>query len=210
MKLKVIGYWTGGLSHTELPLPHELVGELSQSVRHAVCEYLTNGQVYQTYRGHSWCRFYCGISNEGMGGRELTDGEWVWPDGLVHYIQEHSVVLPEEFIAFATSGRKPKRKWFKHSVSLDFWIAWARNRRSPDLRKRLDEALAAAEAAKPILIESFVTEILKRESVGTEKCKFAGCSNFALEGRRLCARHTLGDNEIEWRTAHLYQLPKLT
>jgi hypothetical protein len=207
--MKLIGYWAGRVSPTELPLPQELVGELSASVRAAVCEYLANGEVYETYRGHSWCRFYCGVINEKMGGRELTDGEWIWPDGLVHYVRAHSVVLPEEFIACATSGRKPIGRWFKRPASLDFWINWARNLRLPNLRKRLEEALDAAEATKSVLIERFVKEILEREPVGTEKCKFAGCSNFALKERKICARHTLSDNEIEWRTAHLYRLPKL-
>jgi hypothetical protein len=33
-----------------------------------------------------------------MGNSDLTDGTWVWPQGLVHYVDEHGLGLPEEFV----------------------------------------------------------------------------------------------------------------
>jgi len=33
-----------------------------------------------------------------MGTRCLTDGRWVWPEGLAHYIEVHHVRLPEEYV----------------------------------------------------------------------------------------------------------------
>jgi hypothetical protein len=33
-----------------------------------------------------------------MGSRDLTDGVWVWPEGLAHYVEEHDVMLPDAFL----------------------------------------------------------------------------------------------------------------
>jgi hypothetical protein len=37
----------------------------------------------------------------GNGSRDLTDGTWVWPEGLAHYITTHDVILPDEFVEHA-------------------------------------------------------------------------------------------------------------
>ena len=42
----------------------------------------------------SWCRFGCSLAN---GSAELTDGVFIWPEGLAHYVAEHSVALPDDF-----------------------------------------------------------------------------------------------------------------
>ena len=34
-----------------------------------------------------------------MGSSDLTDGVWLWPEGLAHYVEVHGLPLPEEFIA---------------------------------------------------------------------------------------------------------------
>jgi uncharacterized protein (DUF952 family) len=33
-----------------------------------------------------------------MGDSDLYDGEWVWPEGLAHYVERHAVRLPEDFV----------------------------------------------------------------------------------------------------------------
>jgi hypothetical protein len=38
-----------------------------------------------------------------LAGGELTDGEWIWPDTLPHYVERHGVMLPEELIASAAA-----------------------------------------------------------------------------------------------------------
>jgi len=48
--------------------------------------------------GYSFCRFACGIPDQQMGCTEFYDGVWVWPEGLAHYVECHSVLLPDEFI----------------------------------------------------------------------------------------------------------------
>jgi hypothetical protein len=57
--------------------------------------YLRYGLVARAYLGLSPCRF-CGKHN---GSLELTDMTYLWPEGLAHYVEEHGVRLPGEFVA---------------------------------------------------------------------------------------------------------------
>ena len=110
----------GSLRDEHLPLPQELAGDMSDSTRESVCKYLTSGKLFETYRGFSWCRFRCGVTDQTIGCREYTDGEWVWPEGLDHYVRTHHVVLPSEFVAAVTSSRPPSESSNGAGPSLDF------------------------------------------------------------------------------------------
>jgi hypothetical protein len=40
--------------------------------------------------GYSWCRFdTCSASRRSLGCCNLTDGTFVWPEGLAHYVRDH-------------------------------------------------------------------------------------------------------------------------
>src|SRR5262249_50221737 len=76
--------------------------------------------------GYSTCRFFCGkkwrsrgmsLSTRLLGSDELTDGEWIWPEGLPHYIEAHYVCLPEEFVARMElhGWRVPDNPGIRHS-----------------------------------------------------------------------------------------------
>jgi hypothetical protein len=67
--------------------------------RRRVGEYLQRGTRVNQARGLSLCRF-CERHN---GSAELTDGVYCWPEGLAHYVSEHDVRLPEEFVGHALS-----------------------------------------------------------------------------------------------------------
>ena len=204
--MNLIGYWMETLNDTDLPLPHELIGEMPELARQAVCRYLSGGRLFESYRGLSWCRFYCGVNDREMGFREFTDGEWVWPEGLVHYVRSHNVVLPDEFITTATARLAPV-KFDNGRPSLDFWLDWVAKRRTPSIRRRLTEALAAAHAAEPAVVEAIIEELRQREGEGIEQCNYEGCTQRVLNGKRICARHNLTKDELQWRTYHLYKLP---
>jgi hypothetical protein len=78
-----------------------------------------------------------------MGCRCLTDGIWVWPEGLAHYVDFHDVYLPEEFISTMRQHgwRMPEGpKFTRHVINKSpdgsmtlttkdidhsFWIEWA-------------------------------------------------------------------------------------
>ncbi|WP_240644078.1 hypothetical protein [Antribacter gilvus] len=64
-----------------------------------VADYLGGGHVVRACMGYSDCRF-CGQRN---GTLELTDGSFVWPEGLRHYLVEHGVRLPARFVEHVRS-----------------------------------------------------------------------------------------------------------
>ena len=99
--LRLIGYWKYRL-RDGYPFPQELTVEYSGGLGDALAAYLESGAFFEAYRGTSWCRFGCPRPN---GSREFTDGKWVWPEGLAHYVRRHSVALPSEFAV--TSPRSP-------------------------------------------------------------------------------------------------------
>jgi hypothetical protein len=70
-------------------------------VQRDVAAYLRSGVTYVAAAGVSACRL-CGAAN---GSTELTDGtHFVWPSGLAHYVEAHSVRLPKDVVAVATNG----------------------------------------------------------------------------------------------------------
>lgn len=75
--------------------------------RDAVIAHLRAGRVVERYLGDSWCRFKCGASGEVMGCADLTDDTYVWPEGYVHYLEEHHLKPPQEFIAHVLKRRAP-------------------------------------------------------------------------------------------------------
>lgn len=100
--LKFLGYWAWPKTeYTEasvgLPDPHDFVDVDWDTVqRKAVIRHLQAGQVFESWRGSSWCRFRCGAGK--MGSTCLTDGKYVWPQGFAHYVTEHHVRPPQEFV----------------------------------------------------------------------------------------------------------------
>lgn len=91
----VIGYWGKDKYDLEWPWPQYYVDEnQTDNMINMVAEYLDRGAVVEYYMGCSRCR----ICRERVGSRELSDGKYVWPEGLSHYVREHKVKLPDEFI----------------------------------------------------------------------------------------------------------------
>jgi hypothetical protein len=109
-ELLAIGFWYDpldrflgrhrGVDPTRLVQPEWAGDERSQ-----LAQYLRAGHRCCSYLGFSFCRFECGIARNRMGSGDLTDGTWIWPEGLAHYVEEHGICLPDEFLADArTSG----------------------------------------------------------------------------------------------------------
>jgi hypothetical protein len=97
---KGVGYWGAGEGPglRALPRPQTLVRpRWHVEDRHRIVAYLRSGAVCLASPGLGSCRF-TECSNGYLGSCDLTDGEWLWPQGLEHYLQVHHVCLPEEFV----------------------------------------------------------------------------------------------------------------
>lgn len=137
--LLAVGYW---FSHPRYRLPDNdrfpdpislVAPSWRPDERLLIPGYLRSGWPYACWRGLSYCRLDCGADFREMGSRCLTDGEWVWPEGLAHYVEAHDIRLPEEFVE---SMRR--RGWqvpeddpratrdAGATVDYSFWIAWGR------------------------------------------------------------------------------------
>lgn len=134
--LKLIGYW-GAPSSDGFYHPRRFVSkQWDPSLRKRVCEYLRSGFEYASYKGYSHCRFRCGIPNEQMGGEELTDGVWAWPEGLAHYVEAHRIILPSEFVSHAESNqweitRSDQSIELRRVLDMTFWKQWCSENASP-------------------------------------------------------------------------------
>lgn len=135
--LKMVGYWpVTALSETSrYPDPTALVcPRWREQDRAKIAAYLRAGVIHNQWRGHSYCRFKCGVPHAEMGSRCLTDGDWVWPEGLAHYIEQHQVRLPDEFAATMEQNGwtipEDAEKWASRHADDSFWVAWANTRPS--------------------------------------------------------------------------------
>lgn len=113
--LRVIGYWRNQ-AHPEYPDPHDFVDEAWDAVeRNAVGAYLTSGVMPWAGMGVSPCRM-CAGSN---GSAEYSDGVYVWPEGLAHYVEDHFVRLPREVEQHILDRMT---RYEEPTLDLDWWV----------------------------------------------------------------------------------------
>ena len=124
-----IGHWHDNPTERSLPHPQALVDWNWEPLRRwRMIHYLRGGRIETEWRGWSYCRVGCWRLH--LGTADLTDGVWVWPEGLAHYVAFHGIRLPDEFVAYAAASgfRAPEE------VRLDlvprnwetFWEEWSR------------------------------------------------------------------------------------
>jgi len=115
--LTLIGYWRADGDRTsDYPDPRDWVdADWDEDERHATGFYFATGTLFRTFMGYSPCRI-CGQNN---GAVDYTDGTYVWPEGLAHYIYDHAVRLPDELIAHA---RQRLDSLEGRDVASDWWV----------------------------------------------------------------------------------------
>jgi hypothetical protein len=116
-----------------LPDPQRVLSLVGPAFRDdGVLRYLERGLVAKSYMGFAICRC-CARADGAMGTCDLTDGEWVWPQGLAHYVREHSLPLPTRFReCISANGVRPAPEARAHAsehwdapYDVTFWHAWA-------------------------------------------------------------------------------------
>lgn len=116
--LSLIGYWRAeGDTSSKYPDPRDWVDtEWDEDERDATWFYFASGTLFRTFMGYSPCRI-CGENN---GAVEYTDGTYVWPAGLAHYLYHHAVRLPDELVAHARARLDAIED---RPVASDWWSA---------------------------------------------------------------------------------------
>lgn len=141
--MRLIGYWMESLQDESLPPPQELVSDYEPEVRERIAAYLNDGAEYVQKIGFSRCRFSCGYVTVPA---ELTDGEWVWPRELGHYVIQHNIRMPDEFIFRVLSGVKPnydaRTAEAPEANDTSFWEIWCKQHRSNAFKDRIEVARA--------------------------------------------------------------------
>jgi len=114
VRVRLIGYWRSE-ADDGWPDPHELIDETwDEQERDRVASYLERGFVPWAALGWSDCRL-CGRAN---GSAELTDGMYLWPEGLAHYVRDHSVRLPADVLAHI---KRRQHELESLDVDRDWW-----------------------------------------------------------------------------------------
>ena len=96
LNLIAIGYWKSEYE-PNYPHPQQLQDESwNKDEKQLVIDHLRNSITAILYKGFSWCRFNCGEND--MGTKCLTDGIYIFPEKLYHYLESHDVRLPNKFV----------------------------------------------------------------------------------------------------------------
>lgn len=186
--LRRIGYWKEGL-RDDYPFPQELRAEYTSGLADKLATYLESGKFFISYLGRSWCRFGCSGRN---GSAEFTDGVWVWPEGLAHYVRHHPVALPADFLRDAASAKSASAfRWPPALVQRaddSYWIGWARSYRASALDTLLREGRAAATRTCESMLDAAVVKHTTVQGMGTGSCTTANCTRQAVGDTVFCGR----------------------
>jgi hypothetical protein len=103
-KPKYVGFWRQRPDRgAGNPWPGDMVDpSWDATVRDAVVAHLQAGKVCAMWLGVAFCRL-CGAR---LGTCDLTDGVYVWPQKLDHYLTSHQVKLPDDFIAHVLNWKE--------------------------------------------------------------------------------------------------------
>ncbi|BBN93943.1 hypothetical protein DEIGR_102574 [Deinococcus grandis] len=91
-----LGY---GDSQPSQPSIHEPLDVSLSAVKDRIVAYLSQGSAYAVAAGPSFDYFQRPERRPIEGLALLTDGEWIWPSDLVHYVQHYAVAVPIQFVA---------------------------------------------------------------------------------------------------------------
>lgn len=131
LEIRSIGFWKGPLEPL-LPNPADFVDiSWDPAERDLVVRHLRSGCRMLQMMGSSWCRL-CGKRDNGA--IELSDGYYLWPEGLAHYLEAHWVRLPREFVDHCRRYRStPNENRFRQErmnagyylLNKEWWMGWS-------------------------------------------------------------------------------------
>lgn len=97
--LRRVGFWRSD-GEPNLPDPRDFVDlAWRESEGDRVLEYLDSAyDLPYVCAGFSFCRLGCPDIPCDIGTQDRTDGRYLFPEGLAHYVRVHSIRPPEEFL----------------------------------------------------------------------------------------------------------------
>jgi hypothetical protein len=118
--IKIIGYWHG-FYEDAYPDPGSFVDDnWDAEEKERIVAYLKAAhEMPYAFAGTSWCRFRCGADS--LGSTEFSDGTYLWPAGLLHYVEAHNVKLPREVLDHMLTNKKTDMGSDKTGVDLEWW-----------------------------------------------------------------------------------------
>jgi hypothetical protein len=134
---QLIGYWESNYEEEKLWIHPKHIRDFAydKQEKEKLVDYLKNGLEYASYLGYSHCRFKDGPDDIKMGTSDLTDGHWIWPEGLYIYIDKYNVELPAEFLAHVKKNDYKIQENVYFTAfdgmigSSKFWDAWCKNKK---------------------------------------------------------------------------------
>lgn len=126
IRVETLGFWFSPYAPSSYPRPERLVGGGDPDRRAAVLAHLRRGTVAARYAAPSFCRFACGVTDADLGATDLTDGRFVWPAGLAHYVEAHDVRLPDSFVDHTLAAPAPVPLPRARRYDDTPWLTWGR------------------------------------------------------------------------------------
>ncbi len=135
--MRLIGYWK---SEFEISLPHPINfvdSEWDTNEKNKVIEHLNKSHFLPgVAAGYSYCRL-CDKTDNGY--REKSDGQFVWPEGFLHYVEEHNVKPPQEFIDHCINNPQIQITDWNQEIEFDRkWWDKQRGTETPESKSFID------------------------------------------------------------------------
>jgi len=143
--LNYVGYWSH--DYDDEITPSFLVGDFHEVQKRNIVKYLRSGIRGIEFQGYARCRFECNASySKEMGNTDFSDGLWIWPEGLAHYVEAHNLLLPQTFISHMKESNFELKlpssdfcAWFKTLEEQESFTTDGSNKEWLDWLKRMGE-----------------------------------------------------------------------
>lgn len=120
MLLLEVGTWASA-EQPDLPdIAGFVVPYADGGTRSRLAAWLGRGELITPGLAPEWCRFRCPVRY--LSSNLRSDGVYVWPEALLHYVTVHDVWLPQEVVAHALTGR-PRPLLTTQTVDSSWWRA---------------------------------------------------------------------------------------
>ncbi len=117
MWARYIGYWKSD-NHPTFIDPKYIMGTWREEKRASIIAYLQSGRIFCDHLQLEQC-IICKYETKRI---DLTDGLWIWPSILVHYIQEHNILMPPD-VEKELARRNFQMPEYKGVLEVS-WIYW--------------------------------------------------------------------------------------